>query len=92
MEEFLDNLLFSALFPPMDRWRRFEHAPQPPDPVLRVFNHVSARLAQRYGFEELDDLVEMMRLREVASGVLRKIRFMRERYFWSAITRTTSVN
>ncbi len=48
MEELLENLLFSALFPVMDDWRRYD-TKDPPDPVIRVFVRMEMRLTQRYG-------------------------------------------
>lgn len=56
-DELLENLLYSALFPRMDSWRRYESSSIPPDPWLRVFLHVETRLQRRYGVIELERLV-----------------------------------
>jgi hypothetical protein len=63
MEEFLENLLYSATFPEMDTWRRFSAAPQPPDAVMRVFVRMELRLQQRYGVIELERLVAKLAMK-----------------------------
>jgi|HubBroStandDraft_2_1064218.scaffolds.fasta_scaffold101292_2 hypothetical protein len=68
MEELLENLLFSALFPRMDRWRRSRGTDPmvgyPGDDAARVFMRVELRLHQRYGTRELDKMVDALRLRD----------------------------
>lgn len=61
MEEFLENLLYSATFPAMDKWRRFSAAPEPAECVMRVFVRMELRLQHRYGLVELERLVETRR-------------------------------
>jgi len=63
MEELLENLLYGATFPAMDKWRNFSAAPEPPECVMRVFVNVELRLQQRYGVLELDRLVQEMAVR-----------------------------
>lgn len=60
MEEFLENLLYSATFPAMDRWRHFSAA-EPPLGLMRVFVSMELRLQQRYGHTELERLVSARR-------------------------------
>lgn len=74
MEEFLENLLYSATFPAMDQWRRFSAAPEPPESVMRIFVRMEMRLQHRYGLIALERLAERATLRvelgTLASGIL----------------------
>jgi hypothetical protein len=88
MEEFLENLLYSATFPEMDKWRRFSAAPEPPLPVMRVFVRMELRLQHRYGLIELERLVEARRLEQLVSRVRRKINVMGAHRMWSLLTST----
>ncbi len=88
VEEFLENLLYSATFPAMDKWRRFSAAPQPPDEVIRVFIRMETRLQHRYGLIELERLVEENRMRLIVTSVRRKINTMGAQRLWSMLTRT----
>jgi hypothetical protein len=63
MEELLENLLFSALFPKVDRWRHSLDASRPSDDWLRAFVRVEMRLQIRYGSVNLEKMVEALRLR-----------------------------
>ncbi len=63
MEEFFENLLYSATFPHMDNWRHFSAAPEPPECVMRVFVRMELRLQQRYGTPEFACLLQEMRVR-----------------------------
>lgn len=65
MEELLENLLYSALFPQMDKWRspRSENMRPPSDEVMRVFVRMELRLQQRYGSVEFQKMVESVRFR-----------------------------
>lgn len=92
MEEFLENLLYSATFPAMDKWRRFSAAPEPPESVMRVFVRMELRLQQRYGAIELERLVEENRLRLIVSSVRRKINAMGEQRIWSMLTTPLNFN
>jgi hypothetical protein len=65
-EEFLENLLYSATFTEMDKWRRFSAAPEPSEAVMRVFVCMEMRLQHRYGLVELERLVTTMRARRFA--------------------------
>jgi hypothetical protein len=92
MEEFLENLLFSALFPQVDRWRKSQDASCPPDEVLRVFICMEMRLQDRYGYVELGDMVQEARMRAVVASVRRRLFRTTELDFWSALTRTFPIN
>ncbi len=92
MEEFLENLLYSATFPAMDKWRRFSAAPEPPDHVMRIFVNMEMRLQRRYGFIELERLNEQNRLRLIVSSVRRKINAMGAQRMWSLLTTRLNIN
>jgi len=89
MEEFLENLLFSALFPRVDAWRRQNRLdlPDPPDYVLRVFTRAETRLQMRYGFVELEAMVTRARVFGVARSVRRKLETMPSHDAWALLTR-----
>jgi len=86
MEEFLENLLYSALFPQMDQWRRSRGAepPAPPDEVCRVFMRMELRLQQRYGYGQLQEMVAMVRI----NTVRRRLLNMQSRDAWDLLQRT----
>ncbi len=90
MEELLENLLFSALFPKVDRWRRANRLdlPDPPDDVLRVFCRVEIRLQQRYGTVALQQMAEVARMRRIADPVRHKLMTMSDHNAWVLLTRT----
>lgn len=92
MEEFLENLLYSATFPAMDKWRRFSAAPEPPEGVMRVFVRMEMRLQQRYGLIELERLVEENRMRLIVTSVRRKINAMGAQRMWSLLTTRLNIN
>ena len=92
MEEFLENLLFSALFPQVDRWRKLGDARRPPDAVLRVFIRMEIRLQRRYGHVEFGDMVQEARMRAVVASVRHRLFRARELDFWAALKRTFPVN
>lgn len=74
MNELIENLVFSALFPEMDRFRRFDGLP-PSDEVCRVFMRAEAWLFQRYGYIAMSWRVHQLRAeydaREVTPSVWR---------------------
>lgn len=73
-EEFLENLLYSATFPAMDKWRRFSAAPEPPLYVMRVFVRMEMRLQHRYGLIELERCAEAALLRAEIGKIGNKMR------------------
>lgn len=72
-EELLENLLFSATFPAMDKWRNME-GPEPPLDLMRVHVRMELRLQHRYG-AEYDQLIEKMRWRQWTRAAVPMIAF-----------------
>lgn len=72
-EELLENLLYSALYPRVYRWRRSSDASQPPDSVLRVFVRMELRLQNRYGWSLIQERVTAFRAAESQPWFLRRL-------------------